>query len=438
MFLSTTPTVSVAHTRTWVLGCLLAIACQTVFAQAMYRIKPLGYLGGCISSVPTVAALNGADEVTGTACNAHGDQHAFLWKNNGAPMVDLGPDEVGSVSRAVGINASGLVAGQASDSTGSFGFVSYGDGAPLIKIANGFGGRSSLAFAVNNLGQVTGVADNPLTGVDDVFLWRGDGSPILDLGNLKATTWPYLKDGVINASGQVAVNATDGDRGGRAFVWANDGTPFRDLGSLPGNNTTACCINASGQVTGISGGYHAHAFLWKNDGTTIVDLGTLSAGVGNSKAYGLNDAGQVAGWADTRWSGNQHAFVWMNDGTPMKDLGTLGGTFSEANDLNASGQVTGWAYLAGDLQAHAFLWRNDGTKIQDLNTLIDQGDPLKAYVTLISGAFINNLGDILAEGTDSRTGYRPRTCYKGPYSHLPRELSPLAAVRSAPPAPPKP
>ncbi len=54
--------------------------------------------------------------------------------------------------------------------------------------------------------------------------------------------------------------------------------------------------------------------------------------------------------------------------------------------------------------SHAFLWRNDGTKIQDLNKLIDPTDPLKPYVTLTSGDFINDSGDIVAEGTDSRTG----------------------------------
>ena len=37
--------------------------------------------------------------------------HAFLWKNDGTPMVDLGPSEVGSFSEATALNASGLVAG---------------------------------------------------------------------------------------------------------------------------------------------------------------------------------------------------------------------------------------------------------------------------------------------------------------------------------------
>ena len=39
----------------------------------------------------------------------------------------------------------------------------------------------------------------------------------------------------------------------------------------------------------------------------------------------------------------------------------------------------------------AFLWRNDGTNIHDLNKLIDPTDPLKSFVTLTRGDFINDL-----------------------------------------------
>ncbi len=144
------------------------------------------------------------------------------------------------------------------------------------------------------------------------------------------------------------------------------------------------------------------AFLWRNDGTPIKDLGTL--GGMNSYFIALNDSGQVAGVSNPPGSNNLHAFVWMNDGTPMQDLGTLGGTSSYANGINSSGQVTGYATLAGDAVSHAFLWRNDGKKKQDLNKLIDPTDPLKPYVTLAKGDFINDSGDIVAEGTDRRTG----------------------------------
>lgn len=53
------------------------------------------------------------------------------------------------------------------------------------------------------------------------------------------------------------------------------------------------------------------------------------------------------------------------------------------------------------------MWRNDGTATQDLNQLIDPKDPLKPYITLTDGRFINASGDIAAYGLDSRTGQNP-------------------------------
>jgi probable HAF family extracellular repeat protein len=185
------------------------------------------------------------------------------------------------------------------------------------------------------------------------------------------------------------------------MVWQNDGKPMLDIsgGNFLGD---ACCINASGQVAGEDTYSTGEAFLWRNDGTPPQFLGKLGGAYTYSIA--LNDSGQVAGFSDTQGTLKPHAFVWLNDGTPMHDLGTFGGTHSESNDINAAGQVIGFANLTGDKIAHAFTWKNDGTKIQDLNALIDPTDPLKPYVTLTSGDYINARSDILAEGTDSRTG----------------------------------
>jgi probable HAF family extracellular repeat protein len=102
------------------------------------------------------------------------------------------------------------------------------------------------------------------------------------------------------------------------------------------------------------------------------------------------------------WTSNQeyHPFLW--NGSTMQDLGTLGGTYAVAIAINASGQVIGVANTTGNVAQHAFFW--NGSVMQDLNALIDPVDPLRPYVTLLDVSGINDLGQIVADGTDSRTG----------------------------------
>jgi len=385
------------------LGVSALVACQAASAQAMYRIKPLGNLGGCNSSVPSIIGLNNADEVAGTACNANGHMHAFIWRNNGSGMVDLGPKESGSTSKAIAINASGLVAGSATDSTGSFAFESSGTTQGMTRIPITLKGSTINFTGMNDFGQLAGIGTMAGGNGPRLFFFANDGSPTQDLGNLPDE---FGEGVVINASAQIAGTTGDAEGGAHAFVWKADGSPVLVLGDFGGTSTGACCINARGDVAGdssLSGREHPHAFLWKNNGAGMKDLGTPPGG-SQSIASALNDSGQVAGSWYVQFYQKQRAAVWMNNGTPMKDLGTLGGTTSQGNDIDASGRVTGWAYTSGNAEVHAFLWRNDGSKMQDLNALVDPTDPLKPYVSLTSGGFINDSGNILAYGTDSRTG----------------------------------
>ncbi len=62
-----------------------------------------------------------------------------------------------------------------------------------------------------------------------------------------------------------------------------------------------------------------HAFLYSKG--TMTDLGVLPGGT-ESIGWGINKAGQVAGWV-FKSSGEARAFLYSN-GT-MTDLGTLGG-----------------------------------------------------------------------------------------------------------------
>jgi probable HAF family extracellular repeat protein len=172
---------------------------------------------------------------------------------------------------------------------------------------------------------------------------------------------------------------------------------MQDLGTLGGRVSDGQAINASGQVTGLSqtaaGAFHA--FLW--DGTTMLDLGTLGGELGIG--YDINAAGQVTGNSSTA-AGAFHAFLW--DGETLRDLGTLGAfdlLSSGAAAINDSGQVVGFAEIDFGVN-HAFLW--DGTAMHDLNALIDPTDPLQPFVTLQFGVDINDFGQILADGCDSR------------------------------------
>jgi probable HAF family extracellular repeat protein len=384
------------------LAALALIACSgSALAQALYRITPLGYLGGCTSQAPTAAGLNGDGQVAGSACNAHGDTHAFVWKNDGTPMVDLGPNTVGSFSEAIAIDARGGVAADAQPSTGEYAFFA-GDGTPGAKIHDDLGGSAIFPYDLNDRLMLTGSA---LTAGDvavHAFKWEPNVvTPMTDLGTLGGDSSVGVS---INDSTQVTGSSDlPGNTSTHAFFWSpSDG--MVDLGTLGGNFSNGLIINAAERITGTSNvvpGGRGHAFI-KDYFGPMQDLGTL--GGAYSYPTGLNNAGQVSGNSYKSGPRTTHGFVWLNDGTPIKDLGTLGGTRSFANAINFFGQVTGAANLAGDAVSHAFLWRNDGTKIQDLNKLIDPIDPLKPYITLTAGEFVNYSADIVANGTDSRTG----------------------------------
>ncbi|HEY9638265.1 MAG TPA: hypothetical protein V6D14_33050 [Coleofasciculaceae cyanobacterium] len=122
---------------------------------------------------------------------------------------------------------------------------------------------------------------------------------------------------------------------------------------------------------------------------TITDLGTF--GGTNSYASGINDAGQVVGYAATTSgvSGDRHAFLWEN-GT-MKDLGAPANYFAEAGHINDRGQVVGIVYNRVD-HYFAALWERG--KLKDLNSLI----PANSGWELIRAEDINKKGQIVGWG----------------------------------------
>ena len=386
---------------------ILLFTSQATFAQAMYRITDLESLGYGTSSG---FALNASGHATGNSLEncipnptCYITSHAFLWKNDGSPMVDL-TFPGGTSSSSSGINKSGLVTGVSDlgNGGGSHAFLSTSSGTPLLDLGT-LGGATSIGEAVNDTGEVAGVSYLANDNNPHAFLWKNDGTPMQDLG----TFGGYIDIRAMNNVGQAVGDASMPAGEEHAVIWNNKGMPMEDLGTLGGSYSEADDINELGEVTGyssLSGDSVRHAFLWRNDGTSMMDLGTVTGP--SSSGIAINNSGQIAG--DSCRSPRcyfEHAFLWRNDGTPMQDLGALGGGESHAAALNSLGQVVGDSYLTGNTTRHAFLWRNDGTKMQDINALIDPTDPLKPYVTFVTADAINDGSQILADGIDSRTGH---------------------------------
>ncbi len=199
-------------------------------------------------------------------------------------------------------------------------------------------------------------------------------------------------------------------------AWASPGPyTITDLGTLGGADSRAFSLNDSGQVAGwafVSGGLGngvSHAFRYT--GGSMTDLGTL--GGTNSGAYGINSAGYVAGASWTTSDPNnmgRHAFLY--DGTNMNDLGTLGGSESGAYMVNVNNKVVGWANNAAG-QYRAFMYDHSSKSMSDLGALptgtvscaqgVNDNDEVVGYSGVNSDldyhAFLHSSGSMTDLGT---------------------------------------
>jgi probable HAF family extracellular repeat protein len=251
-----------------------------------------------------------------------------------------------------------------------------------------FGGHESVAFAVNSSDQVTGCAANNIPDPDGLwgvqnraFLYQN--GMLTDIGTLGGTD---ACGTYINDAGQIVGISFTANNDFHTFIYANQ--QMTDIGTLGGTFTSPNWVNASGQIVGVSnltGDSIGHAFFW--DGAAIHDLGSLSSSFGSnySEALSVNDAGDAVGYSLASVTA-YHATYWHN-GT-ITDLGTLpGDTVSKAWGINNRGQIVGTSGTAGIEAQHAVLWQNG--QIYDLSHL--------SHTTMITAAFnINDQGEIAA------------------------------------------
>ena len=198
------------------------------------------------------------------------------------------------------------------------------------------------AFGVNDAGLVAGesiVGMSPIAHVH-AMVWEGGFYPT-DLGTMGGT---YSSAKAINNSSTIVGESSSaaGDR--HAVMWVKvDGTwQIFDLGKVENSDfTSATDIADDGTVVGYgSTPTGVRSFIWRNG--VMSDFGPEV-----SRAFGVNDLGQVVGMGDVAL---QHAVLWSESGG-ITDLGAVG----FADDINGSGEVAGY-YVPSPGIAGAFLW----------------------------------------------------------------------------------
>lgn len=163
--------------------------------------------------------------------------------------------------------------------------------------------------------------------------------------------------------------------------WAQARYQVTPVGTI---NSRAYDLNNLGQVVGLfdTGAGVNHAFLF--DGS-LRDLGTL--GGANSAAFRINDAGQVVGTSDTAAS----SAGFLYSGGTLNAIPTT--YFSSAIGINHAGVVVGMQLVQaadGELYRHAYRYA-DGS-LTDLGTL-PIGDNSEATA-------INNAGRIVGQAAN--------------------------------------
>lgn len=240
---------------------------------------------------------------------------------------------------------------------------------------------SCIGRDINDLGEVVGSHGNAAAR------WAADGS-LFDLGTLpggtEATAHAINNDGMIVGEAYSGTGFTDI----HAFVYTDAGgmvdiTP--DAGV-----SRAYDVNDNGQVAGHT---NSVAFRWENG--VLTQLGVLP---GDAYSFGkaINDSGQVAGTSTTANGNADHAFR-HTDGVGLEDLGVTNNP-NEVWGINSFGDVVGHGSTFGNSDRGFIYTDEDG--LQDLNNLIDTPDKWKIY----SVQDINDAGQILALASDRING----------------------------------
>jgi uncharacterized membrane protein len=269
-------------------------------------------------------------------------QRAYLWR--AGELIELTDriDPNSTQVRPAGLNDKGAIVGQ----IGVSGFLLLKDSVLPIDL----GTRVVDPIDINDRGQILGTTDFPEHPGEENFLLKGTKVTVLD--------------------------------------------------PLPGGfGTFAIALNDRGAITGESLATDSvRAVIWERD--SVMEIITPRPAF---TAFGIdiNNRNQVVGGFDGR-DGSHEYFFWSDGDMTLLESVSADRPFPVAVSINDCGDMVGTSLAAATPPAEwtATIWRN--TVPLDLNSLVSDADPSKPFVKLIEAFRINNTGQIVALGIDSR------------------------------------
>ncbi|MHC4113576.1 MAG: hypothetical protein ACYSWZ_24225, partial [Planctomycetota bacterium] len=318
-------------------------------AAIRYNVTDLGTLPGYESS--RAWSINNKGQIVGEAFNGNPlyNNRAVLFDPNGAGNnIDLGTLG-GKNSGAVSINNNGQIVGGADSNDPQQSLQ------PTIFDPNDGGnniglGEKGSASSINDHGQIVGCVGSIEDFSAVLFDPTGQGDNV-DLGTLDGI--PHSVAYSMNNSGQIVGYAYNDifAQDFRAVLFDPTGQGNNiDLGTLGGEYSAAISINDYGQIVGRADTAtgSCHAVLFDPNGTgNNVDLGILD-GCNFLVATSINNSGQIVGQASKDASSGFRAVMFNPTGNgnniDLNDLidPTLGYSLSTAICINDNGWIVCW------------------------------------------------------------------------------------------------
>lgn len=183
--------------------------------------------------------------------------------------------------------------------------------------------------------------------------WDHEAGTSVNLGTLTGMPGEWSRALGVNTNGDVVGFSTRGTLPGHAFFSPGGAVPIIDVdGRMGGGDSYAFALNNSLQVVGfyypsMTARHHACRFQDVRGAWQLTDLGRLPGPTDlYSSAWDIAESGLVVGWSESPSSGRL-ACMWLNERIADLNQHVVGGThglvLKEAMGLNEAGQIVGYA-----------------------------------------------------------------------------------------------